>query len=438
MLTRWLYLGASLTTAFLSNGALAAELEPDLKPDSTVTPYLELAVENHPDVAAARAALEAERAAIPAASAWPDPVLATGIGLRPVETALGPQNLRLGLQMEIPFFGKRALRTERARHQARAAWHAYRARHLSVMADAAEAYYRYVELSRTTEIAEQNLTLLEGIEAVTRTRYRTGQAGQTDVLRLQVELGTVADRLRSLQEQQRPVSAQLRAALGVEPDFVLPWPVAWRELGLDIPPADEVLEAVRSQNDELRALRAAQEARRDASELAARDQFPNWTVGLESVRTGRSEFTNFDERGRDAWILHVRVPLPVFRSDDVAAVDQATAREREAAERTRATQLDRERTSELLLFQVRDATRQLELYDRSLIPTAEASFSTSLGAFRGGSAGLLDVLDAQRVLLRFQLDRIAAQSRRAIGLIRLWTQMGRVPPGVPDVPEDRS
>jgi outer membrane protein TolC len=55
------------------------------------------------------------------------------------------------------------------------------------------------------------------------------------------------------------------------------------------------------------------------------------------------------------------------------------------------------------MFKIDDAKRKAALYKESLVPKALQALEAFEISFRGGKAGYLDLLDAQRVLLNFEL-----------------------------------
>jgi len=106
--------------------------------------------------------------------------------------------------------------------------------------------------------------------------------------------------------------------------------------------------------------------------------------------------------------------------------EKYSAAEREATKRRTATIRRRADEANVLaaqiqqvLYEVRDADRKVELFRGSLIPKAEESLRASLRGFEGGKVSLLDLLDAERVLLEFQLLERRAASRYGQGVARL-------------------
>jgi outer membrane protein TolC len=385
-------------TTFVScHPAGAAETE--LSPDAPLATYLRLADQQRPALEAARLRWREAVERVPQAGGWPDPTLRYGYFAREVETALGAQEHRIGLAQRFPFFGKLGLREKAAEQAALAAWQRYRVQRLAAFEQVARAYYAYAYLARAIDITRENLTLLDGVEGVVRTRYATGRTPQSDLLRIQVEVGTLEDRMRSLEERRTPLAKRLNAALGRPVEAPLPWPVD-RSLA-----------------------------------LARRERFPDVTLGVENIRTSRSDLTSFSDSGRDAWILSVSVPLPVDTSKYRAAIREADARRRGLAVSQKDHELQLLAETEQLLFELHDAGRRVDLYETSLIPVGQQALDAAKTAFETGAASFLDALDAERVLLRFQLDLARARADRGQRVIAILARMGITPKGVAEAEE---
>jgi YHS domain-containing protein len=104
---------------------------------------------------------------------------------------------------------------------------------------------------------------------------------------------------------------------------------------------------------------------------------------------------------------------------------QAKAREAAAGQRL----VDRENTLladvELALYHFRDADRKIALYRKGLIPKARESLQVNRQAFESGKATFLDVIDAERDLLEFELSYERAQVNRAQRLAELEMLVGK-------------
>ena len=121
----------------------------------------------------------------------------------------------------------------------------------------------------------------------------------------------------------------------------------------------------------------------------------------------------------------ISINLPLGRGKLAAGVREAEAKRR-AADRDRA-QRENELAAEakLALYRFSDADRKIGLYRDTLLPMARQSLAVNRKAFEAGKAGFTDVLDAERVLLEFELSLERAQADRATELARLEMLVGR-------------
>jgi outer membrane protein TolC len=70
----------------------------------------------------------------------------------------------------------------------------------------------------------------------------------------------------------------------------------------------------------------------------------------------------------------------------------------------------------MAFFQHRDGTRRVALFQDSLIPKGQEALRSLDTAYQSGKGGFLDLIDAQRALLEFQLQAAQAQTDRAKAL----------------------
>jgi outer membrane protein TolC len=75
----------------------------------------------------------------------------------------------------------------------------------------------------------------------------------------------------------------------------------------------------------------------------------------------------------------------------------------------------------MALFKMQDAKRKLALYGQGLIPKAQQSLKVTEQSYRSASVSFLDLIDAQRTLLEFQLayQRALVDHEQALARIEL-------------------
>ena len=412
---------------------------PQLTDQSQPSDYLAYAALNNPALEAAFNRWKAALERVPQARSLPDPRFTYRYFIEQVETRVGPQRQSFELAQTFPWFGKLELRSDVALQAANAARQRYEAEKLKLFYRVKDAYCEYAYWSQAVDITRQNRDLLSYLEQVATTRYKAAAGGHPDVIRAQVELGRMEDRLLSLVDLKSVITARLNAALG-------------RPVGAELPAAktpttytlkagdDQILQWLQESNPELRALAHEIAREEKAMKLARKDYAPDVTLGVQYVDTGPARMPGVPDSGQDPVLAMFSINVPIW-------YDKLSAAQREARARYWADAKDKEdrRNSlsaeiKMVLYQVRDAERKINLYRDTLIPKAEQSLKVTEAAFRAGTSTFLDLLESQRVLLDFQLSLQRALANHAQRVAQLEMLVGRAMPGITyrPPPEDAS
>lgn len=395
--------------------------------ESPFEDYLRAAAENHPGLKASFERWSASTSTVAHEKGWPDPVLSYAWFIEPVQTAVGPQEHRIGLMQAIPWFGKLSARGSAAEQAALAAEQDYRAARLRLFERVASAYYEYAYLAEAIRVTRENLVLLAQQESVARARYRTQTASYSDLIKAQVEQGILEDRLRSLEDRRGAATAVLNEALGREARSPLPWPVPLDAPEWIPPDAEQVRKRIAADNPELRSLDHRLEATQLRIEVEGKEGRPDFQLGVQTILTGKSDLTTFSGQGTDAWIATVSLSLPLWRGKYRGAQDEARASARMLEYESLQARNELEVQAEYALFELRDAQRRAELYGSGLLPKARQALEATSRAFQTGDASFLDFMDAQRTLLMFQLDEARARADYGTRVLEVARLIGTAP-----------
>ena len=383
----------------LSGGAFASTVPKTQNLRSLV----DYALANNPEVNVARERHIGALARVPQAMALPEPKLTYRYFVNEVETRVGPQEHGIGLSQTLPWFGKRGLQGDAATETARAAQEGIASIQNTVIAEVADAYYELFYLGRSIEIIRGNRDLVLHLERVARARYGAGAATHADVIRAQVELGIIENRLGSLKDRRAPLFARLNALLNRPttetfdlPSILIFEPVLYTD--------DELLAKVSLHNPDLRATSFEIEAAHRQRERANKNYLPDITLGLDYIATGDARMPGVQDSGDDALSATIGFTLPIWRSKYDAGVKEADAILRQQQFK-RDQQLNTFHAETVTaLFKLRDAQRQIDLYEKALLPKANESLVATQRAYSTGAAPFADTIDAQRMLLNFELS----------------------------------
>jgi len=400
---------------FASGHAAEGRKLPEVSKTSGLNEYLRYAALNNPGLEAAFNRWKAALERVPQVRSLPDPRFTYQYYIEQVETRVGPQRQSVAAAQTFPWFGKLRLRGGIALEAANAERERYELAKLRLFYRVQNAYYELAYLTRAVAIVRENRDLARYIESVARKRYEGDVGTHRDVIRAQVELGKLEDDLRAITDLRGPAAARLNAALNRPVEAELPDPAAL-PLEKIIATDEQVLQWLGEASPELKALEHEIAERRHAVDLAKKNYFPDVTVGVTYIDTGG---------GKDPVIAMASINLPIWYGKYRAADREAQARLRAAVlQRT-----DKENTlgadAKMALYKFRDAGRKIDLYRDMLVPKARQALKATRTAYSSGKASFLDLIDAQRVLLEFQLSHERALTDRAQRLAEIETLVGR-------------
>ncbi len=408
----------ALFTLLLATAAAAAPLD-----DLVAT-----ALRDNPRIASARQAAIAAGAMPAQASSFDDPQAGLAWYLSEVETRVGPQEARLFLSQKFPFWGKRGLRGEAAERTAAAVAQGLRQVELAVVTEVQDRYYDLAYIEESIRITEADHALVSDIVEAALAHYRAGDGQQRDVLRAQVALSRDTDQLLTLRARRTTLVARINALLGRDPST--PIVASHLPTGTPVIPTTEALRtAMERERPRLAALAHKIEAIRSRLALAHKRYYPDLTARLDYTLVSPGPLP-VDDNGTDSYWATLSVNLPIWRTRLKAGVTEQEARLAEAQAAYK-DELDRA-LSEIddLRFRMTTTRDQVALFTTGLVPQAEQALRATMDAYRTGSAGFLDLLDAERDWLDLRLAAFRARADLFQQQAELRQAVGRLPEAV--------
>jgi outer membrane protein TolC len=337
------------------------------------------------------------------AGAMPDPMLSYGYFVENVETRVGPQNQKFSLKQSIPWFGTLGSRRAIADEAANAGFRKYQAEKLRLFYDVRAAYYDLYYLGRDIALTKDNLELLKFWGSVALTKYKVALRKHPDVIKAQVELAKLEDRLLTLQDKIGPTVAHLKAVVNLPDTVSIALPMAIDVVEVEIESYQVVSDALQW-NPDLKAMMHLIDKEQAEVRLAGKSSLPNFTIGVDYIETGEALDPSMKGSGKDPWTIGVGINLPIWFGKNGARKNEARAKLQAAEYGFADAQRKLQALVEKIVFQYSDALRKTQLYRDGLIPKAEQALKASYTAYQAAEIDFLSLLDAQRQLLAFQLQ----------------------------------
>lgn len=368
---------------------------------------LAYAREHNPELRMRALEAEAAHAGVGAASALPDPSFMlelmdiTNAGTNHSASVLpGEVGIsRYQLTQTLPFFGKRALRGDIARHQAAQNDAQRDATWLEVENQIKAAYVRHYQAVGQARILDETRELYESLERLTVSRYGVGLVPQQDVIRAQSEITAIKVDLIEAEQRRQEAVASLNALLPRATDAPLATPVR-----LPMPAAKPTLAGLRQtaydHTPELTREQAGIDAARSTQSLTERERYPDVDLGVRDTRP---------RDGIETWDLLLQVSIPLQQS-------ARRGREAEAGHRLEAAQASLEATRARIDGRLgvgyaafESSQVKARMLRGTLLPQAEATLKAAEAGYETGKVDFSTLVEAQRQILRTRLALLDAE-----------------------------
>lgn len=297
---------------------------------------------------------------------------------------------------------KLSVAAKRALENARAAGLRFQKARFDLRNKVLDAYYDYALAAELIRLDETNAQLLQTTLMVVEARNRAGAAGQQEVLKSRNELDLSRNDIANMKAQLPALRAALNALLNRDAGSALP---SRAELPATRPMmySDHQLLAIAAKrNPELSALASEIKGRSEGIRLARLQYMPDFSVGAGADLAGVTQ------------TLAGMVTVPLLRYEAInAGIAQAEANLKSAEAMLRQTSNDLNAELVLDIHTLRDADRQLDLFEHTILPRARQLVILARSSYETGRVSLLDLLDSQRSLIA--IERVIANLHASRG-----------------------
>jgi outer membrane protein TolC len=380
---------------------------PALTENSSLSNYLAYALLNQPKVETAYYDWQAAVERITQARSLPDPQFTFQMNIQNIVTSVMP-----GLMGVIPWPDKLRVGAQIASAEAESRQGAFRSAVLASAFDVKRAYYQLYFLVDKVRVDRETLQLLNDLETTARAQNQAGKVTLQDVLRAQIEQSSLKTEITNLEDSRSALVAQFKAALGLRgQEPTPPLPARFEPTALDLS-GDQVLATALAHNTQLQAMAADVRAAEAAITLARRGQWPDFNLGLAA--DVKANPTSYSVPGTPG-----TVSLPIWRDKIAAEIAEAQANKNAAQARLTDAQISLAVEVAARSYFYRETTRNLALLDNELLPKARLSLELARAGYLAGQLDFFNLIDTERTLLRFELDKVEVATQREIVLAEL-------------------
>jgi len=385
---------------------------------------IEEALENNPEILAAKKRGEVYREKVPQASALEDPMLEFGVINLPTNFSFREEDMtmkEIAISQKFPFPGKRPLMREMAEKEAAAVSTDVEDKTNRIIKEVKTVYYEISHVYRAREVTQRNKQIFETLAKIAETRYATGEGIQQDVLKAHVQISQMADELIMLNQKRVALEAKLSSLI----DRPQGWPMGEPE-ELIYRRFTFTLEALQTtaldSNPTLKAMKTMIEAKEKAHGLAKLEYYPDFRVRFAYGQ--RDNSPEMARRDMLTGMLEMNIPI-FFESKQSRKVAETLAEIQTFQAQYRAMLNEIYYMVASMASMLQRTERQLELYKTGIIPQASMQIKSALSAYTVNKIDFMTLLDSQMTLYRYELEYHQALTEYEKNLASLEAAVGK-------------
>ena len=379
--------------------------QPSLAQKLDLDSLLTEALRANPDLKAAELRYRAFEARVPQAGSLPDPVL-KGVGSNlPIDSWSFDQSPMSGVELmltqKIPFPGKLGLAQKTTRSLAQKTKEDYQSTKNFILSELKQNYYQLYLLQKSIEITQQNKLLIEDFASIATTKYSVGKGIQQDVLKAQVEVSKMIDKLISLEEMEQIVEAKINILLNRTPQDSLGEvsDLTFREFTY----SEEKLQSLGVENNPyLKGKGFLVNASLSAYSLARREYWPDFTFSA-SYRI-RDEVEMDPVKGKDFFSFSAAVNIPLyFWSKQKKKVQEKALYLESSRQKYEDVKNNVKFGVSKLFYSQSKFKKEIELYQKAILPQARQSLESARSGYQVDKVDFLTLLNNQITLFNYEI-----------------------------------
>jgi outer membrane protein TolC len=375
--------------------------------DDSLNALVKEALQNNPQLKAARSQTLAQRTKINQVTAWNPPQVGISFYQTPIQSF--PNPIKNGMETDyyiqqmFPFPGKLSNMGKYAENNAEMYAQQYKELERSIINELKSTYYELFYVQKKIEINKENQILLQQLVNITAKQYEVGTGQQADMLRAQTELSTLINDGVNLEKERKNVETMLNTILSRPADGTFPQISSIEDT---IPNWNySQLSALAFENrPELKAMHY--NIKMNEAELAASklEYYPDFMVQLM--------FKNMTGTTNDFWstMVGVNIPLAFWSKDKFTGkVEENKININTAEEQLNASKNMVAGQVQNALIKIQSNKNLIDLYKNTVIPQAQQTLQSTLAAYQTGKTELLMVIDAYKKVLMAKQDYYMSQ-----------------------------
>ncbi|MEE9449509.1 MAG: TolC family protein [Ignavibacteriaceae bacterium] len=336
----------------------------------------------------------------------PDPLLTLGLVNVPTNSfslTQDPMTQKfVGLKQTFPFPGKLSAIEDAAAIDTSIVYQEIWDAENEIRKNVSKKYYELSYLRRAILLSEESKRLLEEISEVVGAKYMVSSASQQNLIKVQLEITNILEKLENLRSKERSVVAELNAFLLRSADDEIKTDtfddIDFLEINIS-----ELDSIARIYRPFLKGLKLAEDKARLKQYVAEKEFYPNIMVGVQYSFRDKLAATGVALNDLFSVVLGFSVPLN-YGGKISSKVEESISLQQFYSEQYSFAIQNLSGNFGSAVSQLESLEERITLFEEGLVPQAEQNFKSALASYQVNEVDFINVIDAQDQLYKIETN----------------------------------
>ncbi len=265
-----------------------------------------------------------------------------------------------------------------------------------------EKYYELSYLKRSIELSKESKLLLQDIAKVVSTKYTVGSASQQNLLKVQLEITNISQKIDELESREQSITAELNSLF--LRDENTPINVKYFEdldfIDLNTARLDSTARIYRPY---LKGIQLAENKYELNMYAAEKDYYPNITLGLQYAFREQIAATGLQLNNMFSVVIGVTLPFN-YGGKVSAKVEEAISMQQFYSNQYSLALQSLQGSFGGAVANLNSLEERIKLYEEGLLPQAKQNLTATLSHYQVGHIDFINVIDAQDQLFKIETN----------------------------------
>lgn len=384
---------------------------------SSLQKLSEAVIQNNPKIEQVTIQKQMQLEEVDQVGVLPDPMVSYSWFGENVETRVGPQEQKFGIQQKIPWLGKLSDQKELKRKKAEITESMISGTKATLIYKMRNTWAQIQYMHLYKGVIDSTIILYQRWSKTLLSDYKAGKTSYSRVLKMESEIEILEDEKNTVQRILKDQNQTLKELTNEDGFDEIQEEVSFLTIALQ--EGNELLPESFESNFNLRKAKAQKLFWKQKKQLSQNGYLPDFTVGLGYIQTGEAQ--GMPESGKDPWLINVGMTLPISFGKTSAQIRESGLGVKKAHSFEKEQDLFLNKNAEVALNQLKESIRKRELYEGSLLKRLEQSISVLESQYQAGNQNFMQLLDdyRQRLILKKKVYMTISKEFQAKAKI-LW------------------